>query len=232
MRGSKGKKVLLPEGPGFSDPLPIQSLLMSRGDTVRREIPGTPGFVAACEEVDFVLVRGPWFESSEERLWCRVLGARLKAGFEKLAARQFGDKAPRVVGLGRGALLLLDSGAFGLSDPETLRWEPALTHESTWVEVQALGEAFGERTFLGLVLGRLRPQSGEGLRRDLTTWLCAPGDADGAALGYKLGHFLRFSWLDLLAFEDRSQSPDFGYRELQTLPTRDEILGALVDGSL
>ena len=226
----EAKNILVLNGPGFFEQDDVIRLLEGRGDRVVRVTPQSGQVLPGLENAAAILMRGPWTPSPEDRLWATSLASKLTKTFEAIHAKWLrGDEAPLLLGIGRGALIALASPVFGFSDFANLEWKPMLSSAGSWVDVKAPGLPL----FPALVTGRACPQHTDGkIRKDLLPWLMSADAGRGDLLGLSLDKKLRLSFLDILAFGDRTQFPDFGYRDLVNLPLHSQVLFPLVDGEL
>ncbi|MBS1983850.1 MAG: hypothetical protein JST16_06735 [Bdellovibrionales bacterium] len=225
-------KVLIPSGAGFTDPGDIVSLLEARGDKVWAPSIYSPELLEYADEADVILLRGPWTASSEERLLASVLARRLESLFERIDARRKVTRGqPSVVGIGRGALVALASRVLGLCDFDALDWKAILSEAPSWVDIKPAAP-FGI-TFPAFLNARATPNLASGkIIKDFIPWLYAKSGTEESIVGLRTGQRIFLSFVDVLAFGERTQFPDFGYRELHSLPTPDKILYPLVDGKI
>jgi hypothetical protein len=226
------KELAIIEGPGFFDQDDLLNLSELSAYRIKKITWNDAKLAQECEVPQVFLLRGAWTAGLEERLLVRQLATALAPGLEVIERRQKagGTGSPLLIGMGRGALVVLASKAFGLCDFDTLEWEPCLVKEGPWVRVKLSAQA--SDPLPALVQGRARPVIKGGRLKELEPWLRArrPDGGEDDVLGLKLGNQILLSFVDLLAYSDRAQMPDYGYKELTAVPTQSKILAMLVNG--
>lgn len=227
------RKVLLLEGPGFSEQDDLFRKLVAQGHTVTcRSVQWTgKSEILEFDVADVILLRAPWSTDATERLYVERLASALEPSFKRWQERRTASPAaaPLLVGIGRGALILLSSRALGLADFDSIEWDPALESSSgSWIDAD-IAEA--GLTQVGCwVTGRALPSADTSFGDRLEPWMKATHQSVGP-LGYVTpDRSIRLSFVDPLAANDRVQFPDFGYRDLSSIPTSGDVWDALMKG--
>jgi hypothetical protein len=210
MNAPNPQTVALATGPGFSADLTLVPALISLGYQVecfsmnhgRSEIPRN-----LLEEAGIFIFRGPLRPSPDETLLTRLLAAKLPESW---------DPSQRVYGFGRGAWMLFERLL-----PRTV-WKDAFVGQGPWLE--ASFEGHSER-FFALQQGNALPQIPQGT--EAHPWIRSSGEV----CGWRIQPGVSVSFIDPLAFSDRSQLRNFGYENLAHVRPLDEVLkGILRDG--
>ncbi len=205
------KTALVLEGPGFSEQGEVLRNLGFAGfRQVQRFVwdaldDAVAGDAAAA---DLLLIRGPWSLSPEERLLSKTMAA-------KLSGLDF-SKGPSVLAVGRGALVALE-----LLVGANLVWESRFEDGARWIRLRS-SEAEPSH-LVGLRLGRAVPKMPATLLdgRPISPWLV---DDRGETMAWHVERKIWISPLDILAYAERTQLPDYGYADLTTLLTQADIL--------
>ena len=220
-------KIVVIEGPGFADQEDLVSELKTLGAQVTL-VPVSLGHdrwdSQALLQAELIILRAPWTATPEEKVLSVLLERQLRPLFEKFGDPETGGHAPKLLGIGRGALILLESGLI----PENLRvetWIPALRERGPWLSAQVLPT---DLVLPALVSGRYLPKFAAPIPKEVSEWI----SFEGECVGWRLGPGLLLSFVDILAFSDRSQLEEFGYMDLFDIPTRLAFLEKLVDRSI
>ncbi len=219
------KKALVLEGPGFADQGSIVSNLKNMDyEIITRSVGFGSGDLLIPEflEADFILLRAPWTASPEEKMMVRILGDRLAKSFKNVIAKGGFRKEQHVVGVGRGALILLFSEFFSFFDREKIDWRETFLHEGPWLTTTVLPSS---NRLLSLVSGRAVPDIAKEKKDKFVEWL----KVDREVVGWRMGS-LSLSLVDILAYADRTQLSDFGYQDLLRFPTQVSVLESLATG--
>jgi hypothetical protein len=218
------KQVLFVAGPGWASQgdfiencrmfrdLKVQSLVLSPVKALSAEQSET---LAAA---DFIVLRGPWTASPEEKvlatLWARHFDAYL-------SALKASNRSQKVMGFGRGALVLLLSKLFDQKLIAELEWDEFFKDKGPWESCMFLNSA--ER-FLGLIQGRSLPRI-EKIpgALGLEDWI--KFSLKTVAWQFRSQFYLSF--VDPFACADRSQLGNFGYEDLLELPTQSGIISSV-----
>jgi hypothetical protein len=223
------KRLLVLEGPGFYESSDLKVPLSSRNWEMVTMNLESPGAVPNISQVDAVLLRGAWAGSPEEKIWTRLLAAKMEPLLSMLLSRLQSQKnAPKILGIGRGAMILLASKVLGLIDYDTCQWKSLDLHLQPWIET-VVSPISGP--VLSQVLGRIGPILEPKKSLVHTEWVLAKkqnGTNDILGWAFFEGA-VKISLVDILAFSDRSQSPDFGYRELHNYKSKAENLLTLLE---
>jgi hypothetical protein len=212
-------------GPGFSDQGDVIENLRMKGFRVdlvpvgfgEGEIP----VPASLPLAQVVLLRGPWSASPEDRMMARLLALRMKPVMSLLLSE---TPSPRkVFALGRGALILLESNEWRALMDEPVLWKDWANRSGPWAQVQTLPQ---HHSVQALVWGRAVPTFSGKLKSQLVPWL----RKDDEVVGWRTATGVCLSMLDVLAYAERSQMDDFGYRDLLRYPVQAEVLDGLLTG--
>ena len=228
MNATKTPTVVVFEGPGFADQGDLISELKHRRINLVRHVMGqrvSDKDVALADSADVVLLRGPWVASAEEKMLCCLLARRLGEFFARLQKRCKGtEDSPRIFGIGRGAQILLSSN---LVDPKALAkltWSEMFKDSGPWASAKIEGI---EKPVQSLVLGRAVANSIQLEAAGFKSWI----QINGENMGWKNASTgVHLSFVDALAYLDRSQLPGFGYEDLLGLGTASDVIDVMLKG--
>jgi|GEM_PF-1499458 len=219
MSGQVWKSATVFEGPGFGDQGDVVRSLELAGLKVRRVSPGagTARFSTADQAdilgSDFLILRSPWSATPEDILYAQVLAERLR----RLLPLEDG---PSLLGIGRGALVLL---SILLGDLSSLEWSSAFEDSPKWVDLRS-STGSGNLTLKGFVQGRAVAR----VKHDrLLPWLTH--EALGP-VGWRIDKRVWISLVDILAYDERVQLPEFGYADLTQVPTQTQLIERFARG--
>lgn len=246
-------KILIPNGPGFSDAEDLSNLVREVGWSAEvasfTEQPVSVDW-EAIRSVGGAVFRGTWTAIPEEKLHASLLALRF-ASVLKIAAERLKDpKDPfRLLAIGRGALMIFQSGdVFSESQPRPLdtEWKRALESSPPWISLDTYGPLAKSVAFpnqpepegvkqvlkknekyrpLGLVKGRVFPDFPTPNPWGLEVVIRGPGEIP---LGWSAFNGKLFLCLvDPLSYSDRMQLEGYGYEDLLKIPPRSLFLGKI-----
>lgn len=224
------RHVLIVSGPGFAEQADLVRILEARGDDVKVVPAWSEALASEAEVADAVLLRGAWTASPEEKLLARSLADTIEPALRVLDRRLKlpPEQQPVIVGVGRGALVLLASKSLALGDFDRLAWTRAFDESTAWIDVRFRTDS--KESFPALITGRALPASDAfAATLDPAPWIFAKRGG-GESFGWRLRHRVYLSFVDTLAFGERSQLTEYGYRDLLALPSQTHILQTTLGG--
>jgi hypothetical protein len=222
------KKVLVFEGPGFSEQhdvvhnLKLQNIAVTQR---RVSMHGPAMSVAEINTMDLVLLRGPWTATPEDRVYSRLIADRLAPVLSPLLAPHASSKTA-VIGIGRGALILSHLGFFKPLDFDEMEWGEMFKAQGPWVSARLQRS---EVEIMALIQGRALPHIDKA-PTGVSPWITQEGEP--MPFGWQRQRRVFLSFVDLLAYAERTQLADFGYTDLLNIPTQAEVLDILLDGEI
>ncbi len=215
---SAPKIAYIAQGPGFSGEHDLVGLLEARGFSVEffslnhgfNKV--DPGRLAAA---DLVLLRGPWRLSLEEAVLSRMLAHQLK---KIIGGRDVNDRQ-RMVGIGRGAMVLIKSLPGRFPSDLTFTWSEAFKDKVPWIRTYLRGT---DSNF-SYTLSESLPVFDDPSER-LQPWI---GSEHGTC-GWHVDSRIFFSFLDPFGFRDPRQLRSYGFEDLSTAVKIDKVLDSVL----
>lgn len=216
------KRVLVLEGSGFSEPQETIKIFENQGFKAERFfVPQNPDLMPEWPAVDYVILRGPWRMGISEVLNVKSLVHRCQKPLLKILEDR--SSKTKVVGLGRGALVLFSMLAGKASPFSDWKWEKILEDEGLWVDAQ-IGDS--PSLIKALLYERYRPELLGPVMLQMESWVKINEDS----MGWHLNHRAFLSLVDIFAFQDRAQHADFGYTDLSQLSMPQDVFSAMFPG--
>jgi len=215
---SASKFALIASGPGFSGDRDMAVLLGDRGYKTEFFVL-SHGFnsidPAKFAAADVVLMRGPWRVSYEEAILSRMLAHRLR---KIIGGRDVNDQQ-RVIGIGRGAMVLIKSLPGRFPSDLSFTWTEAFKGKIPWVKTYVRG---ADSTF-SYTLSETLPVFEDPSDR-LAPWI----GSEAGTCGWHVDSRLFFSFLDPFAYRDPSQLKSFGFEDLSNTVKVDQVLDSVL----
>lgn len=218
-------------GPGFSEQNAMIRNLESLNLRVRTSFLPTANDSAELAKIargaQLIILRAPYWISPEELLYVDVMGQRLKHFFEEF--KHLGGLQPeqKLLGIGRGAFLLLRSQMFGEPEMENVEFSKNFTVDHPWIGVEQKELNLKLNAF---VFSPQVPEWNTDTLKKWQPWLWS----QNTPMGWKSnqGGDVFASFIDILAFSTRKQMLDYGYEDLSHLPTQTDVLQRLIQGAI
>ncbi len=215
---SSAKTAFMAVGPGFSGEKEIAKLLQVRGYTVEY-FSLNHGFAnldsARLSAADLVFMRGPWRLSIEEALLSRMLAHRLR---KVMGGRDVNDQQ-RMVGIGRGAMVLVKSLPGRFPSDLSFSWTEAFQGKIPWIKTYVRGADACHSFTLSETLPAIDDPS-----ERLQPWI----GSEAGTCGWHVDGRLYFSFLDPFGLKDSSQLRNFGFEDLSGAVKIDKILDSVL----
>jgi hypothetical protein len=215
---SESKLALIAHGPGFSGERDLQNLLAMRNYRVEF-FSLNHGFnkidPARFAAADFVLLRGPWRLSFEEGILSRMLALQLK----KIIGGRDVNEQQRMVGVGRGAMILMKSLPGRFPSDLTFTWSEAFKGKVPWIKTYLRGS---DSNYSYTVTESL-PVFDDPSER-LQPWI----GSEAGTCGWHVDNRLFFSFVDPFAYRDPSQLRGFGFEDLSQSVKIDKVLDSVL----
>jgi hypothetical protein len=212
------KTALIAQGPGFSGEKDLSNMLAARGYTVDYFTLNhgfstvDPSRLAAS---DLVLMRGPWRLSLEEAVLSRMLAHRLR---KIMGGRDTNDQQ-RMVGIGRGAMVLIKSLPGRFPSDLSFTWTPAFQGKVPWIKTYVRGA----EACYSFTLAETLPVFEDPSER-LQPWI----GSEAGTCGWHVDGRLFFSFLDPFALREPSQLRNYGAEDLSSSVKVDAVLDSIL----
>jgi hypothetical protein len=215
---SGSKIAFVARGPGFSGDRDLETLLAARGYKVEY-FALNHGFnkvdPARLAGADFVFLRGPWRLSFEEAVLSRMLAHQLK---KIIGGRDVNDRQ-RMVGIGRGAMVLIKALPGRFPSDLTFTWTEAFKGKIPWIKTYLRGTDSNYSYTLSESLPVFEDPS-----ERLQPWI----GSEAGTCGWHVDSRLFFSFLDPFGFRDPSQLRSFGFEDLSDAVKIEQVLDSVL----
>lgn len=159
----------------------------------------------AVRTADLIIARSPWTPTFEEAVYDEFLALKLQFVFEEIKIRiARGDKL-KVLGIGRGAHVLVKLSHEAFKELRNAEWEAASIEITSWTPIR-FNELEG--SFMGQLYGGFLPKISVEQQREMSPWMVL---GNGQIAGWKVMSTFYLSWVDPLSFRHPSQLSDYGY---------------------
>jgi hypothetical protein len=226
--GAEPMKVLVLSGPGFADQGDVlQQLQLNQNVRLSVFNVGAgvrPLIIEEFKTADLILMRGPWSATPEEMLYAGLLAKRLEPSFEILRQRILNNNSAKIIGIGRGGLIILRSILEGAKELAQIEWGTDLKELGPWASVRV---GISKSEIFALLQGRALPKISAKDEEKFKPWITM---ISGQVAGWRISEGVYVSFVDFIALGDRSQLADFGYLDLINVATQPDILDMIVTG--
>ncbi len=208
-------QALVLSGPGFFNPTQTKEHLVALGFDVVEQDLGHLGDSSLIDyqRLSFVLLRGPVGHLPEEKLLIRLYSDRLRVLLKPALQNFYGPTSCLIVGMGRGANLLLDLPELQENRLDGINWKKIPDTNLPWPLVTDLGT---QRQFHALAMSTLIPLIS---LQQFQRWL----QMGTTGVGWRKGNLL-ITPFDLLALNHKEQLPQYGYEDLSSVMTSFDVL--------